>query len=242
MTERIFIIDTETAGIAKPACEIGIIEVDWNLNIIQTWESLLDPEQHILSSASAIHGLLDADVAASPTLKQWSRMTPNPLLYSGAVAPWIVGHKVKFDTDTLGDEVPADHKPACTLRMARNLWPAIVDDGENHQLQTMMYLLDLFKDDAIVSMPQGSGAHRVIYDCRCCLAFMRYMRDKLGLTTQQILNEGQRTLVPETRMWFSSHKGTQLKDLDLGFVAWCRRKPDMDADLIEALAFHMQTR
>lgn len=241
MTADIFVIDTETAGLGKPACEIGIIQLDRDLNVVKAYQSLLDPEVPIMASARAIHGIKDKDVADAPTLAQWSMMTPNPLLYSGVQNPWIVGHNVKFDTDTLGQEIPVPHRRSCTLRMARNLYPNLPDIGENHQLQTLMHYFDL-DEDPFLKGEDGNVAHRAMFDVRCCVVFMRHLRQVELLSTQQILDEGCRPLSPETRLWFSKHKGTALKDLDLGFVAWLRRQPSMDEELLEALAFFPPTR
>ncbi len=235
-TDRIFFIDTETAGIKMPACEIGIIETDHQLNIVAEWQHELDPEVPIKASASAVHGMRNADLADKPTLAQWSMMTPNPMLYSGAVAPWIVAHKARFDLEVLATEVPADHRACCTLKIARKLYPGLAEQGENHQLQTLCYMFDLFSIEPLKGFV--GEAHRVKFDIRCTIAFMKYVMQAHGLSIDEVLELGNTPYSADQPMWFGKHVGTPLRDVmrDTGYIRWCLGAKDMDPDFLEALA------
>lgn len=231
---RIFFIDTETAGIKMPVCEIGIIETDYDLQVLQEWQSLIDPQVPIKASASAVHGLLRKDLEESPTIEQWSMMTPNPLLYSGAVQPWIVAHKARFDLDVLANEVPADHQACCTLKIARKLYPGMAEEGENHQLQTLCYYFDLFSDPMLKEYT--GEAHRVGFDIRCTIAFTRHVMRAHQLSLDDVLALGSTPYSLDQPMWFGKHVGIPLRDLDRGYMRWCFTAAEMDPDLLEALA------
>lgn len=233
-TDRLFFIDTETAGINMPPCEIGIMETDHDLNVVKEWQSLLDPQVPIKYSAMAIHGLRNADVEASPSLEQWSVMTPNPMLYSGATAPWIVAHKARFDFSVLGAEVPADTRMCCSLKIARKLYPGLSEDGENHQLQTLAYMFNLFSDPILKSYV--GDAHRVGFDIRCVIALFRYVMREHKLSLDEVLALGNEPYSLDQPMWFGKHAGVPLRELDRGYMRWCFGAPDMDPDLLEALA------
>lgn len=70
----IFLIgDTETAGLGdeKRACEIALRLIDEDMNTIQEWQSLVDPQIKINPDAMAIHGITDEDVKFAPTSNEF---------------------------------------------------------------------------------------------------------------------------------------------------------------------------
>lgn len=222
---KLIVADTETASLDGGVCDIAAAVLDENLNIVQTFESLIDPERKISPSASGIHHITDEMVWDKPTLAEFMDMTGRPFDDPELV---IGGHNIQYDVRVLGSWIPAGHRKLCTLRLARNLWPEI----ENHKLQTLRYH---FKLDA-------GTAHRAMGDVVACISLMRMIVQEQGWSLQQLIHAARRPLSPETKMTFGKHKGTKIKDLPKDYVNWLLTKADnTDADLREALEALQET-
>lgn len=88
------VLDVETTGLESWSCrivQIGIIKVMGN-RPVDFLSAYVNPEICIPASASAIHGITDADVAVAPTYSQIARRVIGLLNRST-----VVGHNVTFD-------------------------------------------------------------------------------------------------------------------------------------------------
>lgn len=226
MTRTIIVTDTETAHIQGPICDFAAIVIDENLDVITTYESLIDPIKRIVPAAQAIHGITQEMVADAPTAAEYREHWGNPYDVDGELI--LFGHNVQFDCRMLSQDgfLPKPFVKACTLRMARNLWPDLKDDEENHKLGTLAIMFGL----------ETGPAHRAMGDAVTCLNLLRHMADFANVSSfDELLDMGRRTLSGETKMTFGKNKGVKLKDLDKGYVRWMLGQNDMDADLIEAI-------
>jgi DNA polymerase-3 subunit epsilon len=89
--KRFAVLDTETTGFGKTdrIIEIGIILVDGN-EIIQEWETLINPERDI--SNSEIHGITSNSVSLAPTFEEIADEIASFL--NGRI---LVAHNLPFD-------------------------------------------------------------------------------------------------------------------------------------------------
>lgn len=222
----ILILDTETASLKGGVLDLAVIEVDEDLNVLNTIESLIDPQCPIAPAAQAVHGISSAMVADAPTMAEFITERGNPF----AVEPlYLFGHNVQFDIRALAAEnvLPIPYTKICTLRMARNLWPDLKEGEENHKLGTLAVMFGL----------EIGTAHRAMGDAITCLNLLRYIADFSGVGSfKELCDLGRRPLSLQTRITFGKHKGTTLEKLPMDYVRWMRNQPDMDQDLIAALA------
>jgi DNA polymerase-3 subunit epsilon len=117
---RFAVIDTETTGLGKTdrILEIGIVLVDGN-EIVQEWETLINPERDI--SNSNIHGIASELVSLAPTFSEVIDEISSFL--DGRI---LVAHNAAFDIKMLKYEFDKASReidfgiPFCTLR-ATNL-------------------------------------------------------------------------------------------------------------------------
>ena len=226
---RIFTTDTETATMTGPIVDLALIEINENLDIIGTYESLVDPIVPIAPAAQAIHGISQAMVADAPTMPELLARDGNPF---GSEPFIIVGHNVQFDCRMMAAEglMPNDYTKVCTLRMARNLWPDIDEARENHKLGTLAIMFGL----------QTGPAHRAMGDAITCLNLLRFIADHAGVSSfEELVALGQRSLSLETKITFGKHRGMKLKDLPKSYCQWVCAQTDMDPDLRAALAVRL---
>lgn len=116
---RFAVVDTETTGFGKTdrILEIGIVLVDGN-EIVQEWETLINPERDI--SNSNIHGITSELVSIAPTFSEVINEISGFL--DGRI---FVAHNVAFDTRMLNHEFDRVNreidfgKPFCTLQATK---------------------------------------------------------------------------------------------------------------------------
>ena len=216
----LWITDTETASLKGGVCDIAIVAVDVNLNVLWEVESLIDPERPIDPGASGIHGIVDEDVWDKPTLSEFMALTDHPFQHPGL---HLCGHNIQFDARMLASTLPEAYRSLCTLKLARNLWTESVSD---HKLQTLRYSFKL----------EAGPAHRAMGDVITCLSLLRYVMKTQDVDFDGLLALARKPLTLDWKLPFSKYKGTKLRDLPAGMVKWLLDKPDLDPDLREALA------
>lgn len=152
------VLDTETTGADptkdKPIELAFVVVQNFEISEPQSW--FINPGVPIPPEASAVHHLVDEDVADAPPMEElWPQVAP---LIGDKV---IVAHNAAFDLSMLPQL--SSNKSLCTLRLARQLW----EKGErnergfplaNHQQQVLRYWLGLKIDT------MGLAAHRAAAD------------------------------------------------------------------------------
>jgi DNA polymerase III epsilon subunit family exonuclease len=124
-TKRTIVIDVETTGFS-PALGDRICEIAWVVlegrKVVDSFESLVNPERSIPWYATRVHGIRDYDVRSAPSFSD---------LLSGLLKlikkGLFVAHNARFDHAFIENEVrlcrgehyglPVDS--VCTLRLAR---------------------------------------------------------------------------------------------------------------------------
>ena len=171
------VADTETTDATddRGVCEIGWVAIDEDWNILERVDSLIDPEKDISAAASGIHGLVNADVENSPTLKEFFTLD-DPSCYgrrfTGPVT--LIGHRIGFDRPAFGPYVDGEVFELDTLRYVRQIFP----DMDNHQLSTCKYALNLPKDEGT--------AHRVMADVMVTYHLAKRVAQVMNMTLPEL--------------------------------------------------------
>lgn len=148
------VIDIETTGIGGNAriVEIAAVKFCGN-NITDIFNTYVDPGIPIPPSATAIHGIRDADVAEAPSIYEVM-----PIFCKFIGRSDIVGHNVRFDLDFLirnGLNIDLQGRRIFdTLALSRKY----VKEAPNHKLETMIHWFNIetdkrhrAKDDSIAT-------------------------------------------------------------------------------------------
>ena len=217
----IYVGDTETTGLSDKdkLVEIGWFECDPELNIVNEFESLIDPEMPISPSASAAHNLVSKDLIDSPTYEELFDIVLCGVEFKPAT---LVCHNIPFDIRFWPKEMNIVDT-LCTLKAARLVYP----DAPDHKLQTLVYMLGI-KD-------RNNTAHRALSDVSDLYNFLQAMLEETGKTFSEFkawVNKPRRV----ERMPFGKHRGKKLEQLPADYVGWVLGNCDnLDGDLRKSL-------
>lgn len=226
MHDRSYIFaDTETTDASPTATvvEVGWIRTDEHFNILDTVQSLIDPQQMISPGASGIHGLVNADVQDAPTLKEY--FTEDDPTCFGRLLPdnvVVIGHRISFDMRFLAPYFQSPPQELCTLRWARKLYP----HADDHKLSTLIFALDL---------PRSAGAHRVLADVMSAYYLAQHICERTGMTLPQLAEASAEPLEIHT-FPFGKHKGVPFVDVPRSYLQWAQREmKDLDGDMLYSI-------
>lgn len=226
-----FVADSETtdAGPTASVCEIGWIRIDEDFNILETVESLIDPQQMISPGASGIHGLVNADVQDSPTLEEFFTVDDPTCYCYGKMLPdnaVVIGHRISFDMRFMAPYFSTPPLELCTLRWARKLYPT----ADDHKLSTLIFALDL---------PRSAGAHRVLADVMSSYWLARHICERTGMTLPQLAEASSEPMELAT-FPFGKHKGVPFREVPRSYLQWALREmKDLDLDMLYTLDLHI---
>jgi DNA polymerase III epsilon subunit family exonuclease len=169
------VIDIETTGLDRNAriVEIGVINIDRG-QVVDEWESLVNPGIPIPPDSTRVHGISDADVADAPTFAEIVRDLEPHLRYAVPIA-----HNAGFDKRLIVSElrrcrIELTRCPAAdpeftwidTMQLARRY----VRGLSNHKLPTVAKRFDI----------KLESNHRALQDARVCMWSLLSM-EKAGL-------------------------------------------------------------
>lgn len=231
------VMDTETTGIDPATCRV--VEFAWVLTDLKdplaSGSTLVNPGCHIPPEASAVHHLVDADVAGAPTLD--AVLADLPLQLRGYDVAAFVAHNAKFDSAFLPSLI---QRPwLCTYRMARRL----LSDFPAFGNQYLRYALGLSVPEA-----QGLAAHRALADAFVTAATLRHF---LSLVVdredwpQEIpdlaANLAAPILLPT--VGFGKHKGQAWNTVPRSYCQWMLSAggmTDLDIDTRHTAEFYLK--
>lgn len=137
--------------ISRP-CEVAWRDLGADGQTLGRFETLLDPGVPIPPSASAVHHIVDEDVAGMPTLAD--------VVGDISSVDVFVAHSADYDKNVLGLQTKTW---LCTHRLAKHLWPEI----GNHSNQEIRYTLKLKPD-----IPKDTSHHRAAADVAVTAAIL----------------------------------------------------------------------
>ena len=165
----IAVIDFETTGLSPAlgdrATEVAIVLVQGGV-VVDRFQSLMNAGVHIPAFITGLTGISNAMVAAAPTAATVMRDASR---FVGQ-AP-LVAHNAAFDRKFWQAELalaqaPAEHAFACTLLLARRLYP----QAPSHKLGV---LVDYHR------LPRAGRAHRALADAEMAAALLGQIQQDL---------------------------------------------------------------
>lgn len=148
------VVDTETTGATATddrIVEIGAVKVR-NGEIIDTFETLLNPERFIPHNVIQIHNITDDMVKGAPLFKD---VVDEFMTFLGGDSVFTA-HNLDFDRDFVNAELGRlghdhiSHQGLCTLKLARRTFP----DFKKYNLRSLSRTLGI----------ELSNAHRALAD------------------------------------------------------------------------------
>lgn len=225
MTIRV--IDTETTG-TDPAKDkvveiaaVDITKVSDKYTPINVRSHLINPGMPIPPNASAVHHIIDADVAGCPTLDDvmpaYAQHHDERLI--------CVAHNAAFEIGFLTaafNECETAPEWLCTYKAALRVWP----DLPSHSNQFLRYHLGFAEPFGMAR--DGIAAHRALGDCYVtgCILLALLQRAKLS----DMLAWTQEPAL-YSRFSFGKHKGKRYDEVPADYLDWIVRKSDMEADV-----------
>ena len=225
---RYLILDTETTGLdatTDRVVELSAHSVDLATGtVIPVFDQLINPGRPIPPEASAIHHLVDADVAHAPPMEQvWAAFAPVLAQHDAVVA-----HNAHFDRGFL----PPTAAPwICTLRLARHLWP----EAPKHTNQVLRYWLGL--------QVEAQHPHRALDDTRVTAALFQAIVPVLAraaaLATPADVEQWAERPIAFPTVPLGKHKGQPWVAVPADYLRWALKNwedPDLLWNVQHALA------
>lgn len=226
------VIDLEVTGIDPEVDRIVEVGIIWFKDgERREWHTLVNPEVPIPPTASAVHHITDADVAAAPTFDKVAPLIRRVLKHSTVMA-----HAAEMDALILGAELGEHIEPSewiCTWRLARHLYPLAPAHGN----QELRYWLAL--DPGADSRP-----HRALGDARTTFELALHLLTDLPAEVQRTpidlaaVRTFTNRVIPAGYMPFGRFAGTPLHRVPRRFLVRAigadgrpAAYPHMDVDL-----------
>src|ERR1035437_8942509 len=183
---------------------------------LQHMESaLVNPGRPILPEASAVHHLIDADVAAAQPFDDiWASYLPGtPLFYAA--------HNCEFEQGYI--PTPAGTQWICTYKCALRAWP----DAPGHSNQVLRYWIGLDRADGFdrkLAMPP----HRAEPDAYVTAWVLMTLLNSNSLSDLVVWSKEPK-LYP--KLTFGKHRGQKWSDVPADYLQWLRDgQHQMDVD------------
>ncbi|MGI4940563.1 MAG: hypothetical protein ACRYHQ_08380 [Janthinobacterium lividum] len=176
---RLRVIDLETTG--DGFSNGGVVEVGWQdlaSDAAGVWalhggpgSRLVQPGFPISAVTSAVHHIVDEDVAGAPA---WDATAPAVLRGEGIVA--LAAHRAAFEKRWCLPRLSGNARWICTWKCALRLWP----DAPTHSNQGLRY----WRRPSGLDRAAGLPAHRAGPDA---YVTAHHLRDMLALADVQLL-------------------------------------------------------
>lgn len=220
-------IDFETTGIPSPTTPQAIVEAGWcdfdaqrdGGTIGEPRNMIVNPGRPIPPEASAVHHIVDRDVAGAPP--QASALAA----LSDGVTFWAA-HVADFESEFFGG------KPlVCTFKAALRVWP----DAPGHKLQELRYWLrldDREDFDPLFAMPP----HRAAPDAYVCAFVLRELLGHVSLGDIERWSRGRALLVT---CFFKKYRGVRWSDVPHDYLEWVIENIKDDPDVRATARFYL---
>lgn len=230
LSEEIFIcLDCETTGLEPKTDRIIEIAVaKFTLSeILETFETLIDPEVAIPPSSIEIHHITESMVAGKPkigeVLPRIIEMLDNYI---------IIGHGIDLDLKFLQESALRCQVPFTfdqrlrfdTVRLAR-----LYGKSPTNSLEMLRQHFNI----------EAEGAHRAMGDVIVNISVLKYLTQNFK-TTEQILELLKKPILLKT-MPLGKYKGRPFHELPLDYLNWVSHA-DFDQDLIYSVRTEIQKR
>jgi len=188
------IVDVETTGgspIGNRVIDIGIIRIEEG-KIIEKFQSVIDPEQHIPDFIKGLTGIGENDINHAPTFSDIAHDIHG--LLKDAV---FVAHNARFDYGFIKNElkragISYNAKCLCTVKLSRALFPRY----KRHNLSTLMERFNLECEDRHRALPDAEVVADFLSHC-----VKKVDQEKLDRIVVSLLQtQSLPTLVPQEKI------------------------------------------
>ncbi len=230
LSEEIFVcVDCETTGLdTKEDVIIEVGAVRFTLgNVLDRFESLIDPERPIPEESTKIHNITDTMVAGKPKIAE---VLPGILAFLKEGT--IIGHGIGFDIAMLAESakrasIPCDlnERPTIdTLRLAR-----LYGESPSNSLENLRKHFNI----------PPESAHRAMDDAYInSEVFMHLVRP---FTTLKEVYQALSKPIRLKTMPLGKHKGRPFTDIPETYLRWAASK-DFDQDLLFSIRSELKQR
>jgi DNA polymerase-3 subunit epsilon len=195
--------------------------------VLEEYESLVNPEQQIPIESQRIHNISDSMVLDQPCIRS---VLPDLLRFIGDSI--IVGHGIEFDINILSaeagrtgiDNALKNNTYIDTLRLAR-----LYGESPSNSLEVLRQHFNIVPE----------GAHRAKSDVLVNIQVFKRLTERFK-TTEQILEVLSNPIFMK-KMPLGKHKGRFLKEIPLEYLLWAARQ-EFDQDLLFSLRSEIQRR
>ena len=243
-------IDLETCGLAPPAgvCELAFVDLvsttrdlayepsGWQIDGGNN-QWLVNPGQPIPPETSAIHHLIDEDVADAPVFSEvvahlFDKRPSTPAHWpeSDPEGTILAAHNAKFERQWLTPEITGPLRWIDSYKTALRLWP----DAPSHSNQALRY----WRKPVGLDRDRANVAHRAWPDAYVT-AYL--LRDMLDLATIDQLVEWSSQPALQVRCQIGKWRGTPWREVDYGFLDWVSTR-DFDEDVLFTVKTEMERR
>lgn len=227
--ETFVCLDCESTGLEPKTdriIEIAVARFTFD-EILQQFESLINPECEIPKVSQEIHNISAEMVEGKPTIKEIL-----PQILQIIDKHILIGHGIHFDISLIAEEAKRNQIPTRilsqpsidTLRLARLY-------GES-PINSLEHLRQHFNIAA-------EGAHRAMNDVIVNIEVFKYLT-KSFKSTEEIFRILQKPIKLKT-MPLGKHKGRKFDEIPLEYLLWAERK-DFDQDLLYSIRSELKNR
>lgn len=208
-------IDFETTGIPAEGEEHAIVEIGWSDLLGGAVEHptsvLCNPGRPIPWQASAVHHIIDADVAGHPPAAEGLARASDPL------PDYWVAHNADYERQFFDG---AGRPWICTYKVACRLWP----DAPSHSLSNLRYFLGL-----VLDRPRAEPPHRAGPDAYVTAHLMARILEQKAASLDDMVRWSNGPALRH-RIRFGKHKGEKWQDLPGDYLTWILDKSDLDRE------------
>lgn len=227
--ETFICLDCEMTGldpVQDRIIEIGIVKFTFD-GVIESFESLIDPERPISPDSIAIHHITEEMIVGKPKIEE---VLPRILELIGSHI--IVGHGILHDIDMIAKACERSKIPTRirhnatldTLRMAR-----LYGDTPVNSLEQLRRHFNV----------EPEGAHRALSDATVNAHVFKHLCR--NYRSMHELNDALSRPIQMKIMPLGKHKGRPIKELPIEYLLWAARK-DFDQDLLFSLRSEINRR
>lgn len=228
-TDTFICFDLETTGldpVNDRIIEIAIAKFNYD-GILESFETLIDPEKMIPQETIAIHNITEDMVIGKPKIEE---LLPSILKkLSGHV---IIGHGIKLDIEFIVQACKRFEVPttigSCryidTLRLAR-----LYGQSPTNSLEKLRMHFNIADE----------GAHRAMNDVIVNIDVFKYLTQNFK-TTDSIFKRLENPIHLKT-MPLGKHKGRPFHEIPTEYLRWALSK-DFDQDLVFSIKSELKKR
>lgn len=233
----IILLDTETNCLENPRVIEAALGVQDSDNNIELYTERFNPGVPISTKASAIHDIVDNDIAGLPTFKD-SKLGE---MYMNLNTPenYMVAHNAPFDLQAINNEgIDTKMQVIDTLRCCKHILADTI--CEEYNLQYLKYYLKLNEDVVPESLQQYAGkAHGAAADVVTLYLLFKRMVSKYGLS--HLIELSNKTII-YNKMPFGKYKGELILKIvneNRGYANWALKNIE-DKDIQASFKYYVK--